>query len=277
MAGFTSYDQIIESLSSLGKGQEIWFSKNTTSHAVGTLTSMWAYSGLPAAGGYGGTPLTGRACDNTTTGALSFMDAGGSETLHLIGISAMPTVASMGTLILYDRVMDIPSIDATTTSAQSITTASFPRYADGAGLRMFLEVTTALGTGTGAAVIKYTDQDGNAGVSTPSFSTVASSSVNKVAHGPQPWIPLAAGDTGLQAVSEIQFSVAHSTGALNLVVARPLAMVPVFTAAGLTERDFVLQMPKLPEIPDGAALAFLLMPGSTATGTVTGTIQAVSR
>lgn len=268
-----SYDSIIAALVA-GKGQEINFSKTFTTNAIGQGISTWALDNMPPAGG-AGTSFVMRACNNLTTGAMSFANpSSSSDDLYLLGWNATSTIDVNGTLILYDRVADVSGISLATTSTQAITSITLPRYPTGAGVQMFLEVTTAI-TGAPIFTVSYTDQDGNAGAVTGTL-TCAANAVSRLAYAGSIFIPLAAGDTGVRAIASLTCSAAGSGGVVNLVLAKPLARMPLITAGLCSERDLATQYPKLPTLPDDHCLSLLSYGGSSSSGTVTGSITAVA-
>jgi len=78
-----------------------------------------------------------------------------------------------------------------------------------------------------------------------------------------PFLPLAAGDAGVQRVENITFSAASATaGSVCIVVCKPLASIPLPYGFIAAERDFMSQLPSLPQIKDGACLGYLLFDGA---------------
>jgi hypothetical protein len=85
-----------------------------------------------------------------------------------------------------------------------------------------------------------------------------------------PFLPLASGDTGIQQFNSVQLSAASgsaSTGAL--VIVKPLAQITIGIAALMTEKDLLNQIPSLPQIKDGACLAWLLGAGAATAASTT--------
>lgn len=267
-----SHDAILASLSAL-KGQDRQFSKTLTTIAAGTCVSPWALGDYPAAGSYG-TARVMRTCSSSTTGALSFSNASGTDEIYLTGWGAQSTAAATGTLILYDRIADVAGIDFTTTSTQTITSSTYTRSATGAGVQMFLEVSTTI-VGTPVFTLSYTDQDGNAGATTGTV-TCAANSATRLAYAGSPWIPLAAADSGVRALASLTCSVAGSAGVGTIVLARPIAQIPLISANGYIETSLATQYPKLPQLEDSHCLAFLIFGGTSSAGSVSGNINAVA-
>jgi len=266
-----SYDDIIAAIVA-GKHQELHFAKTLpASPAAGACVSLWEGGSMPAAGG-SGSSLTARNCGPTTTGAISFANASGDDENYLINVLAWASASGIGSLVVYDRIADISGISMSATGIQNISMGSLPRYTDGAGVMLFMEVSTTI-VGGPVFTVAYTDQDGNSATS----QTVTCSAVNagRFAYNAGPYIPLASGDTGVRAVTSITNSVGGSTGVGRLVFAKPLLVLPLLTAGTVVERDLVTQTPKLPMLPDDHCLsAFVVGAGST-TGTVYGSLSAV--
>jgi hypothetical protein len=269
---FTSYDELIASVSA-GKSQEIQFAKALPiAGAAGICVSLWEADSIPPGGG-SGTSLVGRNCGPSTTGALAFANPTAPDTLHLISAQAYASASSLGSLVIYDRLADVGGISMTTTAPQAITMGALPRFADGSGVQLFLEVSTTI-TGAPTLTINYLDQDGNS-ATTPAL-VCAANAAGRFAYSNNIYIPLAAGDTGVRSVSQLTCSVAGSAGVARLVFARPYAQIPLLAAASVTEKDYVTQTPKLPRIFDNHCLAAFLFCAGTSTGTIYGSLTAAA-
>jgi hypothetical protein len=99
-------------------------------------------------------------------------------------------------------------------------------------LQLWVEQVTAA-TGNQAVNVTYTDQDGNAGATTGAVGIGAAPTLGRC------WqLPLAAGDSGLQQITNVQGSVA-TVGTFNVHVLRPLSptlRVPVAGAADILDQ-----------------------------------------
>jgi hypothetical protein len=160
----------------------------------------------------------------------------------------------------------------TSTAEQAVTSTTLPRYADGKGVMAYVVNSVVTGVGTPTFKIKYTNTADVAArwtPATPTLPTLTASSVN----GPIPYsgtgagkmgpfLPLAAGDQGIKSVQSIQLSATATSGVMNLVLCKPLAVMPVTTIGVACERDFLNQLPSLPRIYDGANLHWLLYAGA---------------
>ena len=78
-----------------------------------------------------------------------------------------------------------------------------------------------------------------------------------------PFLPMASGDSGVQRIENVTFSAASaSAGSVCIVVCKPLASIPLPYGFVAAERDFMSQLPSLPQIKDGACIGFLLYLGA---------------
>jgi hypothetical protein len=155
------------------------------------------------------------------------------------------------------------------------------RYADGAGLRMYT-VATATVTNTLTPVINATDFQYTS--SAPATGRVLGAVTNYTVGGTSippvgkifhsgvaasnfaPYLPLQAGDVGVRRVTQYRLSTAYgSAQAGALIMCKPLATIPIVTAAVAGERSMVMQLPSLPRIYDGACLGLLFFPGAATT------------
>jgi hypothetical protein len=131
--------------------------------------------------------------------------------------------------------------------------------ADYKGLEIWAEAVTAF-TGNQTFNVTYTDQDGNTGATTGATGIGAAPTVGRA------WqLPLAAGDSGVQAVTNVVGGTG-SAGTANIMVLRPLVdlYLPANVMITLNWADL-----GLPEIFNDSALYCLSMaPSGTAFGTV---------
>lgn len=274
MPGFASYDAVLDALTVAGKGQDFEFNKASITTVANSPWSLWAAAGQPGAGTYGGTPLAARAVTGATTGAIAFTNPVGPDTLHLLAMEALSSIAA-GTLKLVDRLLDYAGISCTSTSLQTMdNTVTIPRYTTGVGVQMFAEVTTTLGATPQTLTIIYVDQGGAAGTTT--LSPVVSSAANRI---PQLgfFIPLAAGDTGIRSITSVQFGGSMGAGVLNMTLCRPFPTIPIQIASMMVERNCVLHTPRLQQVVDNAALTLLIMAATTSSGNINGSLTAGAR
>lgn len=241
--------KVATSPSTRGGHSYVW-SKSAT--AVDTIGYHYAYgkdTGFPGAYSLGSPGLNGVATDCSVVGtagsggALSigapvFTNAA-SGSLYLKSWTV--TGAVVGTYALIDVLWYNTGLAVTTTTAQAITTPTFPaRDANGSsnGEAVYLALLTTTAN-TNAAVItnttaSYTDAEGNAGATAAQFAMVGFQTVATPVIGT--WTPLypAAGDTGTRAVASVTLGTSYGAGALSLVAYRVIAVAGVGVANNAT-------------------------------------------
>lgn len=287
MAGYSSLDDFIASTTVDGKFVRTDWNKLTLPTTVQTAGAWYDLSTGPGNPGsdsaYGsGTDRAFQALDDTSTTSPGIPHGGNvsPETKHIINASAFSAAATTMpcVLMLVDRLGFYRINTVTTTGDQALdNTVPFPtgRHTNGAGLRAYVvasvgAATTAMGAGTPNIRMTYTDQDGNAGALTPSVlpaGTTAAPKGNIVYSGTGagkygPFMPLAAGDSGIQSVQQFNLSATYTSGQLNLVICRPLLTLPMTTIGVAAERDLLNQVPSLPQVFDGANLTWLMYAGA---------------
>ena len=96
----------------------------------------------------------------------------------------------------------------------------------GAGVQAFLTPSVALGAGTPNIQLTYTDQSGNAGNVTPTTLPIsnATAPIGQIEYSGTgagkfgPFVPLAAGDSGIRLVEQFNYNVTHTSGDRKSVV-----------------------------------------------------------
>lgn len=275
--GFSSQDDLINEITTNGKFNRADFNKITgaSAYTAGRWYDMGSLAGFPVANAWAGTALAWRACDEATGNGTQIFGIphGGNvstDTKHALNAALLTAVATgvPGVMMLVDLQGYWPGISNNTTSAQTLTGTPSPRYANGAGCRLFQVQTAAAGATAQNIALSYTDQDGNTGNTLPvTVAMTASAIVGHISHSGVaannygPFLPLASGDSGVQNVATVTMSAAN-TGTFALCLARPLLQIPITTAAVLAERDLVNQLPSMPRIYDGACIVPLFFAGA---------------
>lgn len=269
--GFSSVDDLVTEITTNGKYQSIRYQKTNSAgatSAAGRAHSMFTWTGIPAAGAYSGTAGVATQLTSTSTGALNLNSAVSPDTRHLLSMSGYTpsTVITPATLILCDFLLYYPSCVVTGTPTTLNNTATLPRYTDGAGVMCFVEVQTALGAASPALTLSYTDQAGNTGNSGLALTSPANSAPVSTLfqNNGGIFLPLAGTDTGVRKIDSYTLA-SGTTGTVAFVLAKPLAEIPLMAANTATERDFLSQIPSLPEIEDGACLGFIAVIGAAMT------------
>lgn len=247
MAGFSNYDDLISKLTISGQGKTVEFFKAAyTPQGNGFWYTYWPVAGIPGAGAApAATPGTAYV---NAAGSIAFGDQALSQK-HLLTFGAVST--QWGNLLLYDRLVGVGGVALAPAGIQPVNSTALPRYTDGAGVRVWVEVTTAtVGAGT-VALSSYTNQDGVAGrVGAAVSFPFAASNVGTALE-----LALQAGDTGVRSVETVT-TATSTAGAINVVLAKPLVSLPL-TQNFYTDKDMILQIASMPRLYDGASLAFL--------------------
>jgi hypothetical protein len=162
-------------------------------------------------------------------------------------------------MILVDLLVAAGNINANATGNQTInSTAQTRQYGAtlGAGVMMTFDVTTALGaTPSNLTVNSYTDQDGNATVTTPAVAMTPSAIVMRLeppALGPV--MELASGDFGVRSVETLAFSAAMGAGVVALNLYFPLAFLPGIGSGVYVERDSTTQIDGITELAQASGV-----------------------
>jgi hypothetical protein len=245
-------------------GQHRHFAKSSvTPKAAGSWHSLWTAAGQPGAGAAQGS-VNGAVPTSATAGAFTFTNPV-SNNSYLAKLTVAG--ATTGTLILYDRLWHDSALSATSTSSQPISQPALTRPdANGDDVELWAEIYTAT-TAAATATATYTDQDGNTGNSATASIIAAS-----VAGQMFPFA-LAAGDTGVRAVTAVVLSGSMTAGAWGLTLLRRLAEIPIgLIGVGNTYDAFALGMP---QVYDNASLTFMVMATGTTFGPVMGSIEII--
>lgn len=218
----------------------------------GRLTSLWRYN--KSNGANGAIPSSVAACDKSLLGAMPFTNPAGGRQKWLLGLEG--GLAQPGILVLYDRLLHIGGLNATTTTAQTVG-GSLSRYTGGAGNQIWVEIYTQIGTTATTITASYTNQAGTSGRTTlaAAFGGTGLREESRV-------IPLALqdGDTGVQSVQSVTLAATTGTaGNFGIVIAKPILYAPCEIAGGATLRDTISGLPSTPEIMTDACLAFAFM------------------
>ncbi|MEO8094706.1 MAG: hypothetical protein ABI632_07210 [Pseudolysinimonas sp.] len=163
------------------------------------------------------------------------------------------------------------ALDFTTDGTGTNTiTAFMARDAGGAGVQVVATCNTACGAATPNMRVTYTDSGASAGNLTPATLPAGKTSPI-IGHIPYsgtgagkygPFMPLAAGDAGIASIQQLNLSASYVSGTLAYCLARPLLYLPMTTVGVAAERDLLNQVPSLPQVFDGACLAWLLYAGA---------------
>jgi hypothetical protein len=242
--------------------------------AAGVLHSHHAATGFPGAWTLGSPGVNGATMDNTLGGCLPFANAG-SGGIYLTGFTATMNVT--GGVWLVDLLWYNTGLTVTTTTAQAITTPTFPARdvngsTNGEGVEFGILVTTAT-TNAGAVTnttASYTDSDGNAGAT----ATISSFPATAVAGTIVPF-QLAAGDKGVRAIASVTLGTSYGGGAISVVAFRRIAFVPV-PVINTGQAAMFASNPGV-RLYDGSCLHVWQLPTATTATTVQGVVTMAER
>lgn len=243
--------------------------------ATGTMVagrpwSTWALAGNPGAGAFSAS-LNGVVLDSTSAqvnGQINFTDPA-SGSAYLARLQGTATIA--GTLILADRIWHNGGFTITTTTAQSITSPTWPsRSADGTtnglGILCGIEVSASCGAAAPAPTLTYTNQAGTgsrtAGLAFPTANSPAAGSFFPFA--------LMAGDTGIRSVQSLTLGTSWVSGTINLVCYRPLAAIEI-TGAYISNAIDALTS-GMPIMYNGSVPWLIFVPSTTTTSNISGSV-----
>ena len=193
------------------------------------------------------------------------------ETRHIFLSTAESSVPTgvPGFLTLVDLQGYWPNVSATVSTSQTLSGTPQLRYSNGVGCYLYTVITTATGATPQNMSLSYVNEAGTSNRQLPStVSHVVSNIIGAISHSgiasfnnPTPFLPLNGADIGVQNVSNVTMSAA-STGAFALCLAKPILSIPIVTTALINERDYVSQLPSLPEVKNDACLTWLYTAGS---------------
>lgn len=285
VGAFASRDAIIAAFTG-GKGQAMVFSKTgVASNAIGNSNDLWTRAGFPAAGAAASAAPGGVAPTAATTGALRFANLGTANTGHYLNWSLSASVIN-NSLLLYDRIFAVAKT-MNSTGTEAVTgvpsryqsgTASNADYIGGNFCFPANPTTVLAATAHNWTVCQYTDQASNTGNSFASTAGVSACVVGGIDLAVGSWfLPLASGDVGVKALTQMQCSAAVATGTIDFVIGHPIAVnaCPIANIACLD--DGLYTALNLTAIFDNACLSFieLTKPATTATN-YSGIVRAVS-
>lgn len=279
---------------------KVWFTQfrkavTSTATVTSSYTDYTYFAGSPLANFYASTPLESAYVDDSRGIRVPSV---APATQYLKNITCMSGAASAtGTgnrqqkLMLCDYLMYYPFIDTDSTDPQEmVQTVTLPRYTSGKVMAIAQSASSAIGQFT----MTYTNQDGVSGRVSPNVFTqiVAgggqSLMANISAGGFNPFMPLQAGDSGVQSIQDVTFTVTGG-GLMALVIVKPLQTFFLSeecrrTTTGnlesygsATSFESVIMKAGAPEIKDGAVLGLMskCQGGSLASSTLVGYIETI--
>ena len=276
MAALTDLSDIVNRATGGNSGtpqNKFWFKDGRVDAAAasapiaGRWVSLWMYEGVPAGGP---TPTTVRAPDNTTDGSLKQASPGGGRQQWILG--SFGATSQAGTLLIYDRLLDIGGLSGTTTTAQTVG-GSITRNTGGEGNQIWVEINTIIGTTATTITASYTNQAGTSGRTT--IATAFGGTGLREAQRMIP-LPLQQGDTGVQSVQSVTVLASTTTaGNFGVVILQPLGLQPLVGAGIGCMVDYVSGRPGPIENPSGSCIAAAVLCNTTTALQTFGSIHLV--
>lgn len=260
------------------------FNKVGPTGVVGVTSSLHKLGPQPAAGTAGAAAPGGTAFTSASIGAMAYANPS-VGTLRLVGAQINCSVANHS-LLLYDRIFGVAKtmnssategVTGVPTRYQSATTTA-EDYAGGNFLFVEVGLTALAATAHNWTVCLYTNQAGTAGSTLPSLTGNSGAIVHQFDHPTQQWFaPLASGDSGVKALTQMQCSALVATGLIDFVIGHPIGFMSFPVINSMLPFDWLTNQDQAPRIFDNAYLAFLelMKPVTTAT-TYTGRLSATS-
>lgn len=256
--------------------QDIPFLKaNMTNPGAENWLSYWRGGGQPGAGTDPSSGVAGQVLTKADAGAFPFTNPASGLT-YLTRLAASAGGVS-GQLILYDRLWHNSGLSPTVLTAQTVNSVALPSRcpvitdptgetfdALGHEVEAWLQVMgTAMGAGTVAPTISYTDQGGTAGNVATLQNWSSAMATNRTAP-----FDLIAGDSGVRSIQSYTQTATQTSGVFSLVLRRRIATLRI----GLASEQSVLDWAALAmtAIPNDAHLELLWVPSSSVTVSISG-------
>ena len=235
--------------------------------AAGVRYGWWKDSGFPGAWAPGTPGLNGRVTDGasvTDAGCLPWINPSVGKN-YLTDLQA--TANQTGSVLLWDVLWVNSGAVVTTTTAQAITSPTFPARdlngaTEGLGVSLAIIVTTATTNGGGVLnmTASYTNSDGTAGRT----ATMASFPQTAVIGTVVPF-QLAAGDRGVRSVQNITLGTSLVAGSVSLIAFREVAQVSCLLANAGQIQALGVENPGVALHNGSCLLPFWLPTGNNAT------------
>lgn len=280
--GFTSQDDLISSVTVDEQFQyDVRFKTISTAQVAAFWTNLGVFAGSEPASAYPGTSLTFVPTDDTwADGAWQHGGDVASLTKHFLyaGANIVAAAGAPWFLLAVDQVGYVPitGADVTGTTSRTITmsaisntAAKVDRYPNGKGLRAFFSTEVAPATGgPNLTAFNYLNTAGAAKSCPVTVGMAATPVIGAVPHSGgaatryAPFLPMAAGDTGISDLTSFTFSggTAYTgSGQLVLHLVKPLWGIPLPASGVHSVADFINALPNMAKIPDGACIQWMLM------------------
>jgi hypothetical protein len=235
-----------------------------------------------------GSAGTGVAFTSATTGALPIGPDVATDIRNLTemlvttgGATLAPALVMLTDIIHVYPSCALTGTPSTMSNHPTWTGTGDTRMTNANGVMCSLVVTTAGTAGNGALTPTYYDQAGNSTAAPRAMMAPSTTAPIGSLYGDTgtavtvggPFMPLAAGDLGVQRIASYTIGTGLTTGVGAFVLHRPIAYVPIAAIALAGAREWMLG----PRVYDGACLGMFINIGGAATvgQTIVGNIEMV--
>ena len=280
--GFTSISDAL-SRASGGFRRALAFNKVGTTGVAGVTTSLHKLGPQPIAGVAADAAPGGTAYVDSDTGGFLF-DNPAAGSYRLTGADVAASVTG-NTLLLYDRIFGVAkTMNSTATEAVTgvptryqSTTATAEDYIGGNFGFVEVGLTALSATAHNWTVCTYLDQ-ANAASTLPSLTGNSGAIVHRLDHPTSQWFaPLASGDEGIKAWTQMQSSASVAAGLINFVIGHPIGFMSLPLVNTMFPFDWLTNRDQAPRIFADAYLSFLeITKPSTTITNYTGVIYMTS-
>jgi len=216
--------------------QQLHFSRSRGSVTANSTYDGWFIGGQPAVGANAGAAPGGTAFTKSTTGAMQFKNADSGKKNYYISGAGYHNIG-LANYIIYDRIFGVTkTMNSTATEAVTGVPTRYQSTTQGAedsaeNNFLFILCRVVLpATAHNWTTCTYTDQSGNAGATLPSVTGISACAAGRLDMPINTWFaPLAAGDTGIKALTQMQCSALVATGNIDFVIGHMIGIVPVIT------------------------------------------------
>jgi len=291
----STYDGIIASRGA-GKAEDRTFTKSSITTVATTWSTLVHAGGQPPALTYLATTApTDALLDRTNAAAISqYLTSPTSPDKKYLLTFGFGSAQQINIAVLVDILNHSGSYRMTVSTAETVVTPTLAtrQYGPGTGIGnlVTLVVATAATFAVGTLTLQTVDQAG-ANTNAPALTTSATATtadtlvpstaaVSGTGTGSF-FIPLASGQTGVQAIKQNTLSVNTGTGGpLAGLVFFPLSVVPGVGANAYIERDSTTQIDGITELVQASSvigfLSLIVQTNTTSSGALTGFIRTVA-
>ena len=231
-------------------------------------------AGTPKFNAYVGGQLEATPLSGVGNTGLYLGSYNGKKYIHRLIANSNTANSAPYFLQLCDYLMFYPLVDLDSLDLQEMDNTQFlTRSADGVGVRVMVVLSSPMAAACNCTV-NYINQNGDeksvtftllsSSVLGAIISTASTQSTSNTAI--TPFMPLAAGDTGVRRITSVQM-VSSAGGFATFVLVKPLIRLQLQEISIPNEVEPVRQMAQMKEVEGGACLNFIGLQGGT--GTVT--------